>query len=155
MDSLLGTGWEGHFLGRYNIGTILLEGRGQRRMCDAKRTYSSCLRSPFRCTSTRTQYSTSVENVGAHQAQEGGSGLVPPDTYDGKGMENGKLSSVGVNPSRGGQERTTEDVTRLRLTCSETNPLSDEVILTLPRSCESEHVDQLCPTSVDEQGGLN
>ena len=143
MDSLLGIGWEGHILGRYNMGIILLERWGQRGMRDTKRTYSSCLRSPFRCTSTRAQYSTSVENVGDHQAQEGGSGLVPPLTSDGNGMENGKHSSVGVNPSRGGQERTREDVTRLRLTCSETNPLSDEVTLTLPRSCKPEDVDQL------------
>lgn len=142
MDSLLGIGWEGHVLGRYIIGIILLERRGQRRTHDRERTYTSCLRHPFRCTSTRTQYSTSVENVDDHQAQEGGSGLAPPATCDGKGMLNGKDSSVEVNPSRGGQERTTADVSRLRLTCSEINPLSDEVTLTFPRSCKTGYIDQ-------------
>ena len=118
---------------------------------DIERTYSSCLRSPFRCTSTRRQYSTSVENADDHQAQEGGSGLVPPTTYDGNGMENGRGSSVGVYPSRGGHERTMADVTRLRLICSEINPLSDDVTLTFPRSCKIGHVDQLCPTLMDEK----
>ena len=145
MDALLGIGWEGHVLGRYIIGIILLERRGQRDTRDMERTYSSCLRSPFRCTSTRRQYSTSVENADDHQAQEGGSGLVPPTTYDGNGMENGKDSSVAVNPSRGGQETTTADVTRLRLTCSESNPLSDDVTLTFPRSCKAGHVGSAVP----------
>jgi hypothetical protein len=136
MDSLLEIGWEGHVLGRYIIGIILLERRGQRRKCGTKRTYSSRLRSPFRCTSTLTQYSTSVENPGDHQAQEGASGFVLSSTWDGNGMTNAKHSSVGVYASRGGQERTMADVSSFRWTCSEINPLSDKVALTLPRSCE-------------------
>lgn len=156
MASLWGTGWEGHVLGRYNTGIVLLERQGQRGTRDTKRTYSSCLRRPFRCTLTRTLYSTSVENVENNQAQEGGSGLVPSVTCDGNGMENEKDSSVGVNPSCGGQERTTSDVTSLRLTCSETNPLSDAVTLSLPTSCKIDHVDhQPCPTLMKGRGCLN
>lgn len=47
-DSLVGTGWEAKFFGRYNIGKILLEGLSQIYMCDIKGTHVSCLRSPFR-----------------------------------------------------------------------------------------------------------
>jgi len=47
-DLLVGTGWDGKVFGRYNIGRILLEGRGQRWINDIKRTHISCLRSPFR-----------------------------------------------------------------------------------------------------------
>jgi hypothetical protein len=36
MDSLLEIGWEGHVLGRYIIGIILLERRGQRRTCGTR-----------------------------------------------------------------------------------------------------------------------
>jgi len=148
MDSLLEIGWEGHVLGKYIIGIILLETESKTNVRH-KNTHSSCLRSPFRCTSTLTQYSTSAENVDDHQAQEGGSGLVPPATWDGNGMTNGKHSSVGVNISRGGQEMTVADVSRFRWTCPEINPFSDEVTLTLPWSCEKkDHVRQrqLCCT---------
>src|SRR6267154_381452 len=153
MDSLLEIGWEGHVLGRYIIGIILLERRSKTNVWH-KRTYSSCLRSPFRCTSTLTQNSTSVVNVDDHQAQEGGSGLVPPATWDGNGMTNGKHSSVGVNTSRGGQERTMADLSRFRLTCSEIKPLSAKVTLTLPRSCENIPL-SVVPHVVNEQGCLN
>jgi len=120
-----------------------------------KRTYSSCLRSPFRCTSTLTQYSASVENVDDHQAQEGGSGLVPPATWEGNGMTNGKHSSVGVNSSRGGQERTMADVRRFRWSCSEINPLSDKITLNLPKSCEKRPCPSAVPHVGNEQGCLN
>jgi len=38
MDSLLGIGWEGHVLGRYIIGIILLEGRSSKNESVAKET---------------------------------------------------------------------------------------------------------------------
>lgn len=82
--------------------------------------------------------------MGDQQAYEGGSGPVPPLTYDGNGMEKGKDCSVGAHSPCAGQERTTGDVTILRLTASEISPLSEVVILTLPRSCKRRHVDQRC-----------
>ena len=67
-DPRLGIGLEGHFLGRYMIGMILLQEWVTRRTIEREnRTYSSCLRSPFRCTSTLTQYSTSDVNEGDHE----------------------------------------------------------------------------------------
>jgi len=135
-ESKLGIGWEGHVLGRYMIGIILL-GERQKGTSGTKRTYSSCLRSPFRCTSTLMQYSISHENEDDHEAEEGGSGFEPPFMRDGNGMENGNHVSAGANSSRGGQERTTEDVTRLRVTCSAIKPLSEAITLTLPKSCQN------------------
>jgi hypothetical protein len=153
---LVGTGWEGKVFGRYNTGRILLGGQVKDAwVSDIKKTHISCLRSPFRWTSTLTQYSTSPENVGDKQAYEGGSGLAPPLTYDGNGMENGKDCSVGVCSPRAGQERTIGDVTILRLTTSEIIPLSEVIILTLPRSCKRKHIDQLCQASIEGKGNLN
>jgi hypothetical protein len=70
-------------------------------------------------------------------------------------MENGKDWSVGVHSPRAGQERTILDVTMLRLTTSESSPLSEVVTLALPRSYKTEHVDQLCPALIKDQGFLN